>query len=150
MPSFRSVAPRVFLDKIPFLAFSRNCGNHFPNFLDNVLSWVKTYHLPSFRKKPQTVLARMMVQTDKQTDDISLYIYIYIYIYTCVYIYIYISDMGGIWNKCISNMYFKYGLQICTSNTEYVFCIYLNTHKKKKKSVFCIYICILCLMYFVF
>ena len=30
IPTFRSVAPRVFLAKIPFLAFSCYCGNHFP------------------------------------------------------------------------------------------------------------------------
>ena len=29
---FRSVAPRVFLAKIPFLAFSHYHGNHFPDF----------------------------------------------------------------------------------------------------------------------
>ena len=36
--SFRSVVPRVFLAKIPFLAFSCYYDNHFPDFFSPCLS----------------------------------------------------------------------------------------------------------------
>ena len=62
-----SVSPRVFLAKITFL-LSRYHGNHFAKFLAHVLSWVKTYHHAEFQRYPPTGLARMMVQTDRQTD----------------------------------------------------------------------------------
>ena len=64
---FRSVAPRVFMAKIPFLAFSHYHGNHFPDFLAHVLSWVKTYHHAKFHGNPPTGMARMMIQTDTHT-----------------------------------------------------------------------------------
>ena len=61
--SFRYVAPRVFLAKIPFLAFSRYHSNYFLKFLAHVLCWVKTYHRAKFQRNPPTGFARMMVQT---------------------------------------------------------------------------------------
>ena len=69
IPSFRSLAPMVFLEKIPFLAFSHYHGNHFMKFLAHVLSWVKTYHHAEFQRNSPTGLARMMVQTYRQTDQ---------------------------------------------------------------------------------
>ena len=42
IPSFRSVALRVFLAIIPFIWLFHHCGNHFPDYLAHVLSWVKT------------------------------------------------------------------------------------------------------------
>ena len=50
------------------VAFSCYHGNHFAKFLAHVLSWVKTYHHADFQRNPPTGLARMMVQTDRQTD----------------------------------------------------------------------------------
>ena len=47
--------------------------------LAHILSSVKTIHHAKFQKNSPTGLARMMVQTYRQT---SPYIYIYIYIYT--------------------------------------------------------------------
>ena len=61
IPSFRSLAPMVFLAKIPFLALSHYHGNHFAKFLVNVLSWVKTYYYSEFQRNPPTGLAGMMV-----------------------------------------------------------------------------------------
>ena len=50
IPSFRSVAPRVFLVIIPFFSsLFYHCGNHFLDFLAHVLSWVKPRTMPSFR-----------------------------------------------------------------------------------------------------
>ena len=45
-----SVSPRVFLDKIPFLALSHYHGNHFAKILAHVLSWSKPIIMPSFRE----------------------------------------------------------------------------------------------------
>ena len=50
-----SVSLRVFLAKIPFLAFSRYHGNHFVKFLAHVLNWVKTYHHAKFQRNPLPV-----------------------------------------------------------------------------------------------
>ena len=61
-----SVSPRVFLAKIPFLAFSRYHGNLFAKFLTHVLSWVKTY-----QRNPPTGSAGMMVETYRQTGWVS-------------------------------------------------------------------------------
>ena len=77
IPSFRSVSPRVFLAKIPFLTFSCYHGNNFPKFFAHVLSWVKTYHYAEFQRHLPTGLARMMVQTYRQTSPLYIYIYIY-------------------------------------------------------------------------
>ena len=91
IPSFRSVAPMVFLAKIPFLTFSRYYGNYFPDFLAHVLNWVKTYHHAKFKRNTPTGLARMVVQIyrhrqkDRQTSP-----FIYIYYRRYVYIYIHI------------------------------------------------------------
>ena len=67
MLSFSSVAPRVFLAKIPYLAFSHYRGNYFMIVLLYVLSWVKTYLYAMFQRNPPTGLARIMVQTYRQT-----------------------------------------------------------------------------------
>ena len=94
IPSFRSVAPRVFLAKIPFFfsfsffyAFFHYHSSHFPDLLAHVLSWVKSYHHAKFQRNLSTGWARMMVQiytqTDRHTDrqtyrHLLLYIFIYI------------------------------------------------------------------------
>ena len=62
-----SVSHRVFLAKIPFLAFSHYHGNHFMKFLAHVLSWVKTYHHAEFQRNPPTGFGRndgTNIQTD--------------------------------------------------------------------------------------
>ena len=78
---FRSVAPRVFLAKILFLAFFRYNGNYFPDFLAHLLRWIKTYHHAKFQRNPATSFARMIVQIYRQTDILtSSFIYrIHIY-----------------------------------------------------------------------
>ena len=107
IPTFRSVAPRVFLAKIPSLAFSLYYGNHFLEFLAHILSWVKTYHHAKFHRNLSIDFARMMIQIYIQTGrqeagrrqaggrqtDRQTYPYIYIYVYIYIYIYIYSSSM---------------------------------------------------------
>ena len=66
-------------------------------FLAHVLSWVKAYHYAKFQRNPSTSLARMMVQTYRQTDtqtdtQTSPFIYIYIYIYRR-YTHKYLSEL---------------------------------------------------------
>ena len=68
IPSFRSLAPMVFLAKIPFLVFFHYHGNHFAKFLVHVLTWVNTYHHAGFKINQLTGLARMMGQTYRETD----------------------------------------------------------------------------------
>ena len=66
--SFRYVAVRVFSGhNTIYLAFFHHRGNHFPDYLAHILSWVKTYHQAKFQRNPPTGLARMMVQTYRQT-----------------------------------------------------------------------------------
>ena len=69
-----SVSPRVFLAKIPFLAFSHYHSNHFEKFLAHVLSSVKSYHHAEFQRNPPTGLAGMMVKTYRQTNRQILFI----------------------------------------------------------------------------
>ena len=75
VPSFRSVAPMVFLVKIPFLAFPHYYGNHFPYFLAYVLSWIKTYHHAKFQRNSPTDLDWMMLQIYHTQRHLLLYIY---------------------------------------------------------------------------
>ena len=82
IPSFRYVAQGIFWQK---------CHIWFPpnyHILAHVLSWVKNCHHAKFQRNLPTGLARMMVQTNIQTDkhtDISFYIYIYMSLYTYIY-----------------------------------------------------------------
>ena len=46
----KSLAPKFFLAKIPFLALSCYHGNYFLFFLAHFLSWVKLIIMPSFRE----------------------------------------------------------------------------------------------------
>ena len=68
--------------------FSCHHCKHFLDFLAHVLSWVKTYDHVRFQRNLPTGLARMMVQTYKQTD---IYFYVYrcdVCICMCVYMYV--------------------------------------------------------------
>ena len=64
----RSVTPRVCLGKVPFLLFSHYYGNHFPDFLSPFLSWVNTYDHAKFQRNLSIGMARMIVQTYRQTS----------------------------------------------------------------------------------
>ena len=74
--NFRSVAPSVFWGKKFHFGgggggFSCYHGNHFPEFLAHVLSWVKNYlHFKFQRNLPTSLFRMMVIQT-----DISLYIH---------------------------------------------------------------------------
>ena len=65
--------------KIPFLTCFHYHGNYFPKLLAHALSWVKAYYHAKFQRNPSTGLARMVVQTYRQTDrqtDRHLFLYI--------------------------------------------------------------------------
>ena len=84
IPSFRSVAPRIFPAKIPFLAFSRYSGNHFPDFsayfkLGQNLSSFQLSEKATHRFS-QNDSTNTHTQADGQTD-IQTHPLIYIYIY---------------------------------------------------------------------
>ena len=73
--SFRSVAPRVFFGQSITFGFFLSPWQPFYRFFKaHVLSWVKTYCHAKFQRNSYTGLARMMVQTYRQTD-ISFYTY---------------------------------------------------------------------------
>ena len=74
IPSFRSVAPMVFLAKIPFLAFSQYYGNHFPDFFSSCfklgqnLSSGQVSEKSTYRFGQNGGTDRPDGQTDRQTD----------------------------------------------------------------------------------
>ena len=77
---FYICSSKCFSDKIQIFFLEGGGGflitmvTIFSKFLAHVLSWVKSYHHAKFNRNPCTGLARMMVQTDRQTD-ISFYKY---------------------------------------------------------------------------
>ena len=90
IPSFRSVATRVCLAKVPCPFFLVTMLSISEFFLAHVLSWVKTNVYIKFQRNLPICLARMDRQMDRQTD-ISLYIspiyisYISVCLSACLY-----------------------------------------------------------------
>ena len=67
-----SVSPRVFLAKIPFLAFSRYHGNHFAKFLAHVFKLGQNLSSCQVSEKSIHRFGRndgTNIQTDRQTED---------------------------------------------------------------------------------